>query len=122
MDAVYVAIAAGLALGLGIGYRFGKVVYFKVGGPYARKPLIIGLVAAGTLCFLVPASIFAILGAREIERAAGGAVSSGSPTVLLGITAGIALVIASTLVIAVFASALCGRLIEEWRPDRRPPD
>ena len=122
MDTVFVANAAGLSLGLAIGYRISKAVFLKVSGPFARKPLVLGLVAAGSVCFLVPASIFAVLGAREFDSAAGSGVSSGSLTVMLGVTVGIALVIASTLVIAVFASAVCGRFIEEVRAGRQSSD
>lgn len=122
MDAVLTAIAAGLSLGLAVGYRISKVVFLMVAGPFARKPLIIGLVAAGSLSFLVPASIFAFLGAREIERAAGSAGSPGSPMALLGIAAGITVITATVLAIAVFASTLCGRFIEEARAARQRPD
>lgn len=120
MDSVQIAIAAGLSLGVVIGYRVGRAVFRTVGGPFAGKPLTVGFVVAGSVFFLVPASIFAVLGVRDLV--AGGAVSADSPATLAGIVAGIALVIASGLVVAVFASALCGRFIEEVRSGRRRPD
>jgi hypothetical protein len=121
MDALFVVITAGLALGFVLGYRAGRIIFLKVGGPFARKPLIVGLAVAGSVLFLVPATMFAILGARNLPVGPDGPVGSGSPLVMAGIALGIALIIASGLVVAVFASTVSGRLIEEVRSGRRAP-
>jgi hypothetical protein len=115
MDPLSVAIAAGLSLGLVLGFRFGKAVVLRVAGTFARKPLAIGLAVAGALGFLAPAAIFAIFGTRNLEGPAGNAISSGAPSILLGVAIAIAMVIASGLVVGAFTGALCARLIEEFR-------
>lgn len=122
MDTLVVVITTGLALGYVVGYRASKVIFFKVGGPFARKPLIVSFVAAGSFLFLVPATMFAILAARNLPLAPDGLDSSGSPVVMAGIALGIALIIGSGLVVAVFAATVCGRFIEEVRLGRPPLD
>jgi hypothetical protein len=122
MDTLVVVIATGLSLGYMLGYRASKLVFLRVSGPFARKPLIVGFVAAGSFLFLVPATMFMILAARNLELGPDGPTSSGSPVVMAGIALGIALIIASGLVVAVFASSVCGRFIEEVRSGRRAPD
>lgn len=123
MDTLVVVIAAGLALGLVLGYRAGRAIVRKVGGPFARRPLILGLVAAGGLLFLVPATMFVVLGARnlELELERGGALGADSPLAMAGIALGIALIIGSGLTFAVGCSAVCGRFIEEVRWSRGRP-
>jgi hypothetical protein len=115
MDPLSVAIATGLSLGLVLGFRFARPVVLRVGGPFARKPLAIGLSVAGALGFLAPAAIFAVFGTRNLEGPAGNAISSGAPSILLGVAAGITVMIASGLVVGAFAGALCARFIEEFR-------
>jgi hypothetical protein len=118
MDTLSVAIAAGLSLGLVLGYRFSKAVVFRVGGPSAHKPLALGLAVAGALGFLAPAALFAVFGTRNLAGPAGNAISSGAPSVLLAVAVGITVVIASGLVVGAFAGALCARFIEEFRSQR----
>jgi branched-subunit amino acid transport protein len=118
MDTLSIAIAAGLSLGLVLGYRFSKAVVHRVGGPCAREPLAIGLAVTGALGFLAPAALFAVFGTRNLGGPAGHAISSGAPSVLLGVAAGITVVIASGLVVGAFAGALCARFIAEFRSQR----
>ncbi len=119
MDPLTLAIAAGISLGLVIGYRCSRVVVDRVGGPFARGPLVVGCAIAGAIGFLVPAFLFSYFISRNFVASRGafaGAVpvpvSSG---LLLGIAAGNALVIASGLVVGTFAGGLCARMIEEAR-------
>lgn len=121
MDTLVVVIAAGLALGLVLGYRAGRAIVHKVGGPFARRPLILGLVAAGGLLFLVPATLFVILGARNLQLEPGGPLGADSPVAMAGVALGIALIIGSGLALAVGCSAVCGRFIEEVRWSRGRP-
>jgi hypothetical protein len=119
INPVLIAIAAGVSLGVVLGFRFGKALVLKVGGPFARKPIVVGCAVIGGCGFLVQAVLYTMfVGARlhqTFGAVVGGAAGSGSLGVLAGIAAGTALVITSGLVVSVFSGALCGRLIEDFR-------
>jgi hypothetical protein len=115
MDPVLIATAAGLSLGITVGYRAGKAVVLKVAGPFARKPLAIILSVGGALGFLVPATIFAFFGTRNFVAQSGGGMTLDSAGALIGVVAAIGIVIASGLVVAAFAGGLCARFAEEFR-------
>ncbi len=110
---LYISIAIGLSLGLVVGYRGSRAVVLRVGGPYAGSPVVIGCAALGGCTVLLPAAIFAIFASLNRGRAIG---DSASFEFLFGTSIGIALAIASGLVVGTFAGALSGRLIEAVRP------
>lgn len=118
MDTLFVAIAAGLSLGLIIGYRGSIAVVRRIAGPFARKPLVIGCAVAGGCGFLAPASLLAIFATRNLGGAMGSAINSGSPGALLGIAIGITVMIASGIVVGVFAGTLCATFIEQGQANR----
>jgi hypothetical protein len=121
MDTLVVVITAGLALGYVTGYRASKVIFFRVGGPFARRPLIVSFVAAGSFLYLVPATMFMFLAGRNLGLDPAGPLRSGSPVVMAAVILGIALIIGSGLALAVGCSAVCGRFIEEVRWSRGRP-
>lgn len=113
------AIAAGMSLGLVVGYRGGAAVVRRVGGEYARKPLVVGLAISGATLFLIPATLFVVFALRNLGGNAAAAVQSGAPGVMVMIALGIGVTIASGVVVAVFAGALCGRFAELWRAGKQ---
>ncbi len=121
MDTLVIVISIGLALGYVLGYRVGRAIFFRVGGPFARRPLIVSFVVAGSFLYLVPATMFMVLGARNLGLDPAGPLRSGSPLVMAAVVLGIALIIGSGLALAVGCSTVCGRFIEEVRWSRGRP-
>ena len=113
------AIAAGLSLGAILGFRGGKALVLRVGGPFASKPVVKSLAVVSSLLFFMTATFFAMVigtamggGHGEAARSAAGSDSLGA---LFGIAAGTAVIITSGLMVSSFTGALCGRLIENFR-------
>ena len=121
MDTLVIVISIGLALGYVLGYRAGRAIFFRVGGPFARRPLIVSFVVAGSFLYLVPATMFMVLGARNLGLDPAGPLRSGSPLVMAAVVLGIALIIGSGLALAVGCSTVCGRFIGEGRWSRGRP-
>lgn len=115
MTALLLAASAGLSLGIVLGYRLAKSVFLRVTGPYARNWLPIGFAVAGGVIFLVPASVFAVFIARNMVVRSGGGLEDPSVGALFAIAAGIALIVASGLVVAAFAGAASARFIHNVR-------
>lgn len=115
MNPLFLATAAGMSLGLVIGLRAGAAVVRRVGGEFARSPIVVGLAVAGAVGFLIPATLFVVFAMQNLGGEPAAAVRSGSLGVMLMIVAGIGVVIGSGIVVAVFAGALCGRFAELWR-------
>lgn len=122
MDPVIIAIAAGAASGIALGYHFGKVVVRHVGGQYARAPLVLGFSIAGGVLVLIPGLMMAYLIGMRLGWSYG--ASSGTTAgvasfgTLFGISVGIAMVLATCLIAGIFGGALSARLIEEARANR----
>ncbi len=115
MNPLFVATAAGMSLGLVIGYRAGTAVVRRVAGEFSRSPIVIGLVIAGVIGFLIPATLFVVFAMQNLGGEPAAAVRSGSLGAMLMIVLGIGVIIGSGVVVAVFAGALCGRFAELWR-------
>ncbi|MCK6370484.1 MAG: hypothetical protein L6Q83_04000 [Gammaproteobacteria bacterium] len=112
MDSLTIAVAAGVSLGILIGYRGSRALIRTAGEPYASSPLLIGLAVAGAVGFMIPAVIFSLLISRNIAANPHETVTN---MVLAGVVAGNAIVIGSGLVVGAVAGALCAKLIEHWR-------
>ncbi|MCC7257902.1 MAG: hypothetical protein IT486_05990 [Gammaproteobacteria bacterium] len=119
MSPLVMAIAAGMSLGLLIGYHGGAAVVNRVGGEYARTPLVVGLAVAGAVFFLIPATLFVVFALKNLGGNAAVLAQSGDLGVMAVIALGIAVTIASGVVVAVFAGALCGRFAELWRAGKQ---
>jgi hypothetical protein len=113
-DPVLFAIAAGLSLGAVVGYRITRALVLRVGGPFARKPLVIACAACGGLLVVVPAVIISVLIGIKLGGGGGGpegtSVSIGA---FAALAAAMALAVAGSLVVGAFAGTLCARLIEQ---------
>jgi hypothetical protein len=121
-DPIIVAVAAGISFGILVGYRIGKALVGKVGGPFAGRPLVIGCAVSGSLFVLVPAVMVSLLIGRNlsgVDRGRGGPmIAAGDWGTLIGLGMGIALVIASSLIVGAFAGTLCARMILNSHPPR----
>lgn len=119
---IVAAVGAGIALGALIGYRVGRTLIFKVGGPHAGKPLVRGLAAIGGLLVLGPAIMFFLLIGENFGRAGGRGtglvIAEGEWGLQFALSLAVASIVGTCVIGGSFAGTLCARLIEDIRSRR----
>jgi hypothetical protein len=121
-DPIIATVGAGLALGALIGYRAGKVLLVKVGGPHSDKPLVRGMAVIGGLLVLGQAIMFFVLIGRNFELAGGKGtgvvIAAGEWGLHFAVTLAVAFIVATCVTGGSFAGTLCARLYEDLRSNR----
>lgn len=113
---VLVAVAAGIALGIVIGYRAARAMLPKVAGPFAGSRLVMAFVVVGWVFVLVPGVMVSLLIGGRLRDASGAPLTAD---LLFWMVLGIAVVIATCLATGTFAGMLSARLIEQMRENMK---